>query len=286
MTYRELYRQLMAGMKEAGVEDARFDASCLLEDIGGLPFAQRARYWGEYVPEPIRFDVERAAAQRMAGRPLQYILGSWDFLALTLRVGEGVLIPRPETELLCEIGAAFIRNSSRPHPQVFDLCAGSGCVGLGICTLVKEAQVTAVELSEAACYYLRYNVANHPDCNVDIVQADILTDSLDIPGMAELIVCNPPYIRTADLDNLQTEVQHEPRMALDGDEDGLKFYRGLMKHWVNRLTDGGMIAVEIGEDQGDEVSHLFLEAGLSDVRVYKDAAGLDRVVTGIRLPEN
>ena len=121
MTYRELYRQLMNGMIEAGVPDARFDASCLLEDIGGLPFAQRARYWGEYVPEPIRFEVERAAAQRMAGRPLQYILGSWDFLALTLRVGEGVLIPRPETELLCEIGAAFIRNSSRPHPQVFDL---------------------------------------------------------------------------------------------------------------------------------------------------------------------
>ena len=283
MTYRELYRQLMAGMQEAGVPDARFDASCLLEDIGGLPFAQRTRYWGEYVPEPIRFEVERAAAQRMAGRPLQYILGSWDFLALTLRVGEGVLIPRPETELLCEIGAAFIKNSGRETSQVFDLCAGSGCVGLGICTLAKEAQVTAVELSEAACYYLRYNVANHPDCNVDIVQADILSDFSEIPGMADLIVCNPPYIRTADLAGLQSEVKHEPRIALDGDADGLKFYRGLADHWVTRLTAGGMLAVEIGEDQGDDVSRLFKDAGLSDVCVYKDASGLDRVVTGIRL---
>ncbi|MBP5303534.1 MAG: peptide chain release factor N(5)-glutamine methyltransferase [Clostridia bacterium] len=282
MTYRELYRQIMTSLQNSGVSDARFDASCLLEDIGGLPFAQRARYWDEYVPEEIRFEVEEATAQRMAGRPLQYILKNWDFLALTLRVGEGVLIPRSETELLCEIGARFLKKSKVNYPKVWDLCAGSGCVGLGICTLHNEAHVTAIELSEAACYYLRYNVASHPECNIDILQADVLHDANSINEIADLILCNPPYIRSSEMIHLQREVKHEPRMALDGSEDGLIFYRELAKSWSKKLSDGGMIAVEIGEDQAEAVTKMFEKAGLTDIRVYKDAAGLDRVVSAIR----
>lgn len=283
MTYRELYRQIMTSLQSAGCSDARFDASCLLEDIGGLPFAERARYWDEYVPEEIRFEVEEATAQRMAGRPLQYILKTWDFLALTLRVGEGVLIPRPETELLCEVGARYLKTCKQNYPQVWDLCAGSGCVGLGICTLHKEAQVTAVELSEAACYYLRYNVASHPECNVNIVQADVLKDSLAIEGVADLIVCNPPYIKSSEMISLQREVKHEPRMALDGSEDGLLFYRELAANWSKKLADGGMLAVEIGEDQAEDVVKLFVDAGLKEIKVYKDASGLDRVISAVSL---
>ncbi len=283
MTYRELYRQILTSLQNSGCSDARFDAGCILEDIGGLPFAERSRYWQEYVPEEIRFEVEQATAQRMAGRPLQYILKNWDFLTLTLRVGEGVLIPRPETELLCEIGAKYLRQRPLDFPQVWDLCAGSGCVGLGIATLHKESHVTCVELSEAACYYLRYNVASHPECNVDMVQADILKDSDILAGKADLIVCNPPYIRSDELITLQREVKHEPRMALDGSNDGLIFYRSLAEHWVPKLAPEGMMAVEIGEDQGEDVSTLFKNAGLADVKIYQDAAGLDRVVTGIHM---
>lgn len=281
MTYRELYRQIMTSLESAGVPDARFDASCLLEDIGGLPFAQRTRYWDEFVPEEIRFEVEEATAQRMAGRPLQYILRNWDFLALTLRVGEGVLIPRSETELLCEVGARFLKQSNFNYPQVWDLCAGSGCVGLGICTLHNESHVTAVELSEAACYYLRYNVASHPDCNVDVLQADVLKDFVKMEGTADLIVCNPPYIRSSDMIGLQREVKHEPRMALDGSEDGLLFYRSLAKDWTPKLSENGMIAVEIGEDQAEEVVTMFKEVGLRDIKVYQDAAGHDRVISAL-----
>ena len=281
MTYRELYDVIVTRLQNAGCENAAFDADCILEDIGGLPRARRTRYWDEWVPDEMAFDVEEAAAQRMAGRPLQYILRHWDFLDLTLRVGEGVLVPRPETERLCEIGAAFLKKRAG-RARVFDLCAGSGCVGLGVCRLYPGAQVTAVEVSEAAAAYLRRNIAAYPDYDVSIVMGDVLTDLPMLQEKADLIISNPPYVPSGEIDGLMTEVRHEPRLALDGDADGLKFYRALATIWAPKLTAGGMLAVEVGDGQADDVAELFLRAGLSAVQTHRDLAGIDRVVTAIR----
>ena len=282
MTYGELYKQIKQTLEEAGCEFAGFDAECILEDIGGLPHRQRARYLDEIVPEEIREAVENAASFRASGRPLQYILGNWEFLSLTLHVGEGVLIPRPETELLCEVGANFLKDRHLHAPHVWDLCAGTGCVGLGLCKLYPKARVTAVELSDFALYYLRHNCVDYSQFDVRVLQADVLQDVPSLRGRADLILSNPPYIPTGDLETLMTEVQYEPRMALDGDEDGLKFYRCFAEKWTKRLADGGMLAVEVGIGQATTVAELFKDAGLKDITITTDTSGIDRVVAGIR----
>lgn len=274
VSQREWLALATARLTEAGCEDAGFDARCLLEDLGGLP---RGRGAGDTpLTDAQETVLENALAQRAAGRPLQYILGEWEFLALTLKVGEGVLIPRPDTELLCETAANHLRGKTAP--RVLDLCAGTGCVGLGVASLVPGAVVTEVELSDAALGYLRQNVAAYPSYDVTVLQADVLADFDAFAGPYDAILSNPPYIPTGDLDGLQREVQHEPRMALDGTEDGLLFYRTIAEHWCEKMAPGGFCAVEVGVGQAADVAALFTAYGLENTEIWPDLAGIDRVV--------
>lgn len=263
-----------ARLTEAGCEDAAFDARCLLEDLGGLPRGHAADETPLTDAQLIALDT--ALTQRADGRPLQYILGQWDFLTLTLKVGEGVLIPRPDTELLCE--AAAERLAGKPAPRVLDLCAGSGCVGLGLASLYPTATVTAVELSEQALPYLRENVARYPAYAVTLRQGDVLADYAAFDGTYDAILSNPPYIPTADLAGLQREVQHEPRMALDGAADGLLFYRTIAEHWCEKLAPNGFVAVEVGVGQAADVAALFAAKGLENTEILTDLGGIQRVV--------
>lgn len=268
-------RRAAARLEAAGCADAAFDIVCLLEDFAGLPHGHAP---DETPLTPAQQNgLEQALEQRAAGRPLQYILGKWDFLTLTLEVGEGVLIPRPDTEILCEAAAA--RLTAVPHPRVLDLCAGSGCVGLGLCSLCPGAAVTAVELSEEALPYLRKNVARYPAYAVTVRQADVLTDAGQFPdGGYDAILSNPPYIPTGDLPQLMPEVRREPRMALDGDVDGLRFYRVIAARWRQKLAPGGFCAVEVGVGQAAAVADIFTAAGMTDIRIFRDLGGVERVV--------
>ncbi len=278
MTRRDWWRQATARLTAAGCEDAAFDARCLLEDIGGLP---RGRMPDETPLTDETYErLQAALARRAGGYPLQYILGEWEFLTLTLRVGEGVLIPRADTEVLCETAAACLRGVSRP--RVLDLCAGSGCVALGVASLCAGAQVTAVELSDAAYPYLLENIARYPSLTVTATQADVLYDAADFADDYDAILSNPPYIPTADMDGLMREVHYEPRMALDGSEDGLRFYRVIADVWSRKLRDGGVCAVEVGIGQAEAVAALFRAADLRDVHTVNDLGGVPRVVCGIR----
>ncbi len=278
MTRQEWYRYAVSHLTDNGCEDATFDARCLLEDFGGLC---RGRMPDEVSLNEAQQEVlDTALMQRVAGRPLQYILGEWEFLNLTLAVGEGVLIPRADTECLCEEAARLLAET--PNPRVLDLCAGSGCVGLGLASLCPDAQVTAVELSEEALPFLQTNIARYPQYAINIVQADVLQDAAQFAQAVDAIVSNPPYIPTADLSGLMREVQHEPRMALDGDKDGLAFYRVIAEQWVPKLRDGGICAVEVGIGQATEVSALFAQAGLTDIRKIRDLGGVERVVSGVK----
>lgn len=276
MTQREWYTRAVSRLTDSGCEDAAFDARCLLEDFGGLTRG--------HAPDATSLTEEQTAAlthaldERAAGRPLQYILGEWDFLTLTLAVGEGVLIPRADTEVLCEEAAR--RLAGVDSPRVLDLCAGSGCVGLGLASLCSSAQVTAVELSDAALPFLRENVARYPQYAVTVKQADVLHDAAAFDGGFDAILSNPPYIPTGDLAGLMREVQREPRMALDGDADGLTFYCAIAEQWLPKLRDGGVCAVEVGIGQATDVAALFAAAGLSDVRIIRDLGGVERVVSG------
>ncbi|MBQ9842167.1 MAG: peptide chain release factor N(5)-glutamine methyltransferase [Clostridia bacterium] len=274
VTRRDWLRTATARLTAAGCEDAAFDARCLLEDLGGMPRGQAA----DDTPLTEAQDAALATAleQRAAGRPLQYILGQWEFLTLTLTVGEGVLIPRPDTELLCEATAQRLKGVFAP--RVLDLCAGSGCVGLGVASLTPTAQVTAVELSDAAYGYLEQNVCRYPAYAVTPRRADVLRDYADFAGPYDAIVSNPPYIPTADLAGLQREVRQEPTMALDGAEDGLLFYRTFAEHWCDKLTSDGFMAVEVGVGQAADVAALFAASGLENTEILTDMGGVQRVV--------
>jgi release factor glutamine methyltransferase len=177
---------------------------------------------------------------------------------------------------LCEIAAEYLRDTTAP--RVLDLCAGSGCVGLGVASLHPDALVTEVELSDAAMGYLKQNVLRYPDYAVTVRQADVLTDFAAFDGPYDAILSNPPYIPTADLPSLQKEVQQEPKMALDGDADGLKFYRTIAEHWCGKLARKGFCAVEVGVGQAEDVAALFTAQGLETTAIFPDLAGIPRVV--------
>jgi release factor glutamine methyltransferase len=284
MTYRELYTKIKEILKRGGCDSPAFDAGCLLSHFSGITKGLLPLKGEEKAPEDLAEAIIAAAEQRALGRPLQYILGSWDFLSLTLEVGEGVLIPRPDTELLCETAAKLLSTfDSTFHgiekPVVLDLCAGSGCVGLGVASLVPDVKVIAVELSEQAFKYLRHNCERYPEYDIKAIQADVLSDSEKFGSGFSAIVSNPPYIPSDQLPQLMREVRHEPEMALDGG-DGLVFYRSIVKDWIPKLVDGGFCAVEVGVGQAPVVAEMFLKVGLCGVEIFKDLNGIERVVIG------
>lgn len=220
------------------------------------------------------------AGERAAGRPLQYILGEWPFLGLTLAVGEGVLIPREETELLVRTAAEMLLETEAPF--TVDLCSGSGAVALGLASLLPGVRADAVEKYPEAFGYLKLNIEKTGLRQVSAVTGDIFDPAAAARySNLDAVLCNPPYVRTGEIPGLQREVRYEPRQALDGGADGLAFYRALAELWLPRLKPGGAAVVEIGEEGGPAVGELFGPL-LEDLRVLRDFSGFDRVVAGRR----
>lgn len=249
-------------------ESARFDVLCLAEHAFGLDRTQLRLRAEQSVDTAAFFGlIER----RRLGEPLQYILGEWEFYGLRFAVGPGVLIPRPETEMLVEIALDFLRGHG--PCEVYDLCAGSGCVGLSVAQHCPQAQVKLLELSEDALYYLRQNAAHIP--NAEVMQADVLHAPCTLQDVP-LILSNPPYVCTEEIDTLSREVRQEPQMALDGGGDGLQFYRALAAQWLPRLAPGGLMACECGEGQAQKIAALFAPHGATKIR--KDFNEIERVV--------
>lgn len=276
-SYRQEYAWAKELLTKAGCDSPAFDALCLFShafgmDRTGLALSGEKRADEETV-SPFRDRVRR----RAQGYPLQYLLGEWEFMGLSFSVGEGVLIPRADTELLCETGLSFLQG--RQTKRVLELCAGSGAVAVSLAHFDPDAQVTALEKSPQALPYLRQNTQRHGN-RVTVVEGDVLVKPAK-DAVYDLILSNPPYIPAGEIEGLMKEVSFEPRMALDGGEDGLLFYRAIVTHYPSLLCPGGMLAVEIGAEQGEQVRRLFEEAGLSQVAVGRDLAGLDRVVSGI-----
>lgn len=276
-TLKSLYAEGKQRLREAGLADPAFDALCLMEAVFRVDRTGLALH-GEMPAEAEGLRRFRSLLEaRAEGVPLQYLLGEWDFLSLRLSVREGVLIPRPETELLCETAAAYLRESGRR--TVLDLCAGTGAVGLGICALYPSASVSCVEWYDTPFSCLAENLQRYPAYQVAPVRLDVLDP--DAPARlqpVDVLVSNPPYIASGELPFLQEEVRREPREALDGGPDGLLFYRAIATYWLSLLLPGGLLAVEIGETQGEAVMALLARAGLERAEVRRDAAGLDRVV--------
>lgn len=280
MTLGEAYRAGRKLLEKAGNESPAFDASALFEKAFGLSRQERILRSPEPADEQALREYLSLARERAAGRPLQYILGSWPFLGLSLEVGEGVLVPREETELLVRMAARMLAGT--PEPRVLDLCSGSGAVALGTALLLPGARVAAAEKFETAFSYLEKNI-RRTGFAVEPLRFDVLdpASAARFHGL-DGIVSNPPYVKSGELPRLQTEVQREPGEALDGGEDGLRFYRAIARNWVPALKPGGVLAVEVGEGQSGAVSRLFETAGIEHPETREDFNGIPRVVAGRR----
>ena len=275
MTAEQVLRTAAEKLRAAQIENASFDASCLVENITGLSRTKIMLCDDDIADEQAEL-VERAVLRRISGEPLQYILGEWDFFGRTFEVGEGVLVPRPETELLVELALEKLRNVR--YPVVFDLCAGSGCVGLTIAAERPDAHVWLFEKYDEAFHYLKRNIKKLGLTNVQAVQHDITLGYDDkISETPDLIVSNPPYLRTDELDGLSTEVMHEPVTAIDGGKDGIDFYRIIASRWLPNVNKHGGIIFECDPSQTLEIADMLMPYAMR-VKIVTDIFGLQRAV--------
>ena len=279
MTISELEKLGSQKLRASGKENSDFDARCLLEFVLNLNPTQYLLNRSEEVDSVCAEKFLSLVERRSNGEPLQYILGKWEFMGLPFYVGEGVLIPRPETEMLVEYALDFLKD--KKNPVVIDLCSGSGCIAISVAKHLPNAKVYAVEKSDLAFPYLKKNIWLNCVFNVSAVHGDIFDRTLLSDIKPDLILSNPPYIRSPEIASLQSEVRNEPSMALDGGEDGLVFYREIANSWIDRLGTGGAIAVECAEDQTEDIIRMFSEK-TQYAEAFNDLSGLPRTVTAIK----
>lgn len=220
-------------------------------------------------------EIDEIIDRRKNGEPLQYIFGKWWFYKSEFLVGEGVLIPRQDTEHLVETALELIEE--KKAPKVADLCSGSGCVAISIALERPDASVLAAEKYDEALCWLNKNIAHNKASNVTALKVDVL---LEYDGKFDLIVCNPPYIPTVEKETLSEEVLKEPHTALFGGEDGLFFYREISRLWKNNLNVGGKLAFEVGIGEAEAVANIMKTQGFIDVKIKTDLLGIQRVVFG------
>ena len=278
MTYRECYEQGCRTLQAAGIEEAALDARLLLEAVCGTDRNDLLAHGEQPVMSQAEEKYLNWIRQRAEHIPLQQLTGEQGFMGLTFSVNEHVLIPRQDTEILVEEVLKELHDGMR----VLDICTGSGCILLSLLHYSNDCEGLGVDLSAEALEVAGRNVlkvltpekAEH----AHFLQSDLFEK---VEGKFEIIVSNPPYIASAEVEKLMPEVRdHEPRMALDGTEDGLYFYRRIIEEAGKHLVSSGMLFFEIGYDQGQAVSELMRTEGYCDVQVVQDYAGLDRVVFG------
>ena len=301
------YRDCRDQLERGGIENPAFEAQCMLEHLTGYNRAAQLAHGGE--PFAQQKALDEMVRRRLRHEPLQYILGSWSFCGFPLSVGEGVLIPRDDTEVVLGLCLDYLKKrrwalspvysnhgdqdnrlqrrdpaisnhvKHLPDAVAADLCSGSGALAIAL-SKIAGARVTAVELSKAALPYLIRNVQEN-EADVTVMEGDVLHCHTQFQDESlDLIVSNPPYIRSADIAALQDEVQFEPRMALDGGESGYDFYEALIPLWKGKLKRGGALAFELGEGQAETVGALMKAHGFENIRTAEDFGGIQRAIIG------
>lgn len=278
MKFREIYKKTVE-ILSSQTQDAEFEAMCLMEKVFGITRTQYYLKADEEAEADKCAEMIKYSERRVSGEPLQYILGQWEFMGRTFFVGKGVLIPRPETEMIVEAALDFIKDKSAP--VVIDLCSGSGCVGISIANARPDSTVYLLEKSSDALFFLRKNIQLNNTQNIHVLEGDIFSDFNTVNMLKpDLIVSNPPYIESDTIPFLQKEVLEEPRMALDGGKDGLDFYRAISEHWISLLNINGAVIVECGENQGERICSIFKQnSRIKSVSYKLDYNGNERMVS-------
>lgn len=285
VTYNDLYLDVRRRLRESGVEAATLEARELVCFGTGKSREELTRDSRLYASPEREEEVRRLVKRRLAGEPVAYLIGEWEFYGLPLDISPDVLIPRSDTEVLAEQAIAYIQELG--ECRVLDLCAGSGCVGLAVAAQAPEARVVLGEVSDKALRICRQNVRRSGlSLRVTPVQMDALEKPPRSLGEFQCIVCNPPYIPTGDIEGLDVSVRdYEPRLALDGGADGLDFYRSIAGDWREALAPGGRLYMEVGAGQADQVLRLMRGCGFGDLQIVKDTHDIPRVVLGTLFQE-
>lgn len=278
-TIAEALREGKLRLKAAGKEAYAFEAELLLEKAAGLNRTALFLRGEEVLSEEVLTVYEGYLSEREQGRPTQYILGEWEFMGLPFCVGEGVLIPRGDTEVLVE--TILEKQQAEKFESILDIGTGSGCIPISLGHYGKFEKIMAVDISPKALGYATENAVKN-NINIDFYESDLFTNlPAEWKGTLDAIVSNPPYIPKKDIAELMTEVKDfEPMNALDGGEDGLDFYRAIVEQAKEWLVDGGWLFFEIGYDQGEDLRKLLQEFGYTAIEIRQDLAGLDRVALG------
>lgn len=284
MTWQALMKEELERLRQADIPEADSDIRLLAMDVAGCTYSTLILRMAEEASEEQAQKLRAYVTERMTHKPCQYILGSQEFMGMEFATAPEVLIPRPETELLVEQACGKLeklREKKRKQTgdgklRVLDMCCGSGCIGISVAKLVPAVSVDLADISDAAIALTKKNRERlQADCAV--IQTDLF---MQIEGKYDMIVSNPPYIRTDEIPKLMAEVRDfEPHLALDGKADGLYFYDKIIREAREYLYEDGYILFEIGQDQLDAVRGLLVENGYTDIKGIKDYAGLDRIVT-------
>lgn len=279
-TLSQLYMEArQAFMTQEDEQTASLLARDLLCHVTGKTREQVIAHRDLYATEQTCLAMAEAVTRVKGGEPLAYVLGQWDFYGMTLHVDKNVLIPRDDT---CAVTSLAIKQALflDSAPRILDLCTGSGCIGLAIAHRVKDAKITLADISKDALAVAKKNIAGQKlSGRVTAISGDALKSPAPFLGRFDMIVSNPPYIMTAEMDTLDHSVKDfEPHLALHGGEDGLQFYRAIARNYCNALKPGGYLCFEFGIGQGDAVCALLEENGYTVLERTRDYNDVERAV--------
>ena len=280
-TYNNLYLDTRNRLRRAGVSQAQTEAREIVCFAADKTKEQLYRDMSLYASGDLERRVEELVQRRLAGEPVAYIVGEWEFYGLPLDVSRDVLIPRADTEVLAA-RAIEKAQAAGEGGRVLDLCAGSGCVGLAVAANAPNCRVVLADLSEGALRLCKQNVRrNGLNARVTCVSANALEAPSSMLWDFDVIACNPPYIPTGDIEGLDISVkEYEPLMALDGGVDGLDFYRVIASKWKSAIRLGGTLIFEVGIDQAEAVAQIVADNGFENIITTEDTGGILRVVEG------
>lgn len=279
MTIFEAYNSTKKKLEKAGIEDSVFEARQIIKHITGFSATQILANYNNKLTEFQANNLIAIVHQREVRYPLQYILGNWDFYGRTFDVGVGVLVPRADTETVIDVAIDYLKE--KENPQILDLCAGSGCIGITLAKEIETSNVLMIEKYMEAFRYTLKNVERNAATNAKAMMGDIF-EKTGADGVYDLIVSNPPYIPENEMSEISPETKFEPETALLAEDGGMEFYKAIINNYTNSLKKGGMMLFEVGIGESQKVMDLLQGAGFSEVESKRDLGEIERAVFGIK----
>lgn len=280
-TYSQLYIDVRKKLRESGIEAYSLEARLIVAHASGKLPAKLLQDMQLYSSTAVEQKAMESLERRLNGEPVAYITGSWEFYGLPMEINRDVLIPRADTEVLVETAVSLLKGKKN-DARILDLCTGSGCIGCALAHELPASRAVLADISSNALRLAQRNIQlNNLSGRIICVEADVLAPPPIRLGSFDMIVSNPPYIATDEIETLDRSVKdYEPVIALDGGPDGLDFYRVILGTWKELLRTAGHMVFEVGETQAEEVMKLMMLNGFKGVSSVKDTAGIDRVVYG------